>query len=209
MDTIKLFLSPATNGNFDILSTANRYDILRCLEPVLLPNSKVQPDIIHTKVPGMEGVALCFMYQLDTKSFQWVTKPLCKVYGFDIDELLQHTDGVSYDFLYQSLDSVLGKPQSGMPVYLLTNKQRFLGAGLIASAAVRIAIRKAFGNTDYYVLPSSIHEVLVAPADAFQMHEADMVQTVKEINKTVVTERDFLADHVYKVKASDCSFSTI
>jgi hypothetical protein len=62
------------------------------------------------------------------------------------------------------------------------------------------ALEKAadiFGN-EIAILPSSIHEVILLPARDFDKEDINQIaMMVSQINRTVVSVRDFLSDHVY------------
>ena len=79
------------------------------------------------------------------------------------------------------------------PVYILTNKETKYGSSVILDELFMEMVGRKLG-CNYYVLPSSIHEVIVVPADV----EADMLfQMVREINETAVAPEEFLSDSVY------------
>ena len=50
---------------------------------------------------------------------------------------------------------------------------------------------------DYYILPSSVHEVIVLPASKKNNEAVNLVQMVKEINVTEVAPEEKLSDEVY------------
>ena len=64
---------------------------------------------------------------------------------------------------------------------------------------VRQSVGKYMGG-DYYILPSSIHELIVMPKD----YAADLwalEQTVRDVNRgPYVPEEEFLSDNVYRVR---------
>jgi hypothetical protein len=49
---------------------------------------------------------------------------------------------------------------------------------------------------DYFVLPSSIHEVIVVP-ESKGLDAEEMCKMVKEINETQVAPEEVLSDHAY------------
>ena len=50
----------------------------------------------------------------------------------------------------------------------------------------------------FYVIPSSIHELLLIKKDvAVDAH--DILEIIREVNKTVVAEEDYLSDNLYDV----------
>ena len=50
-------------------------------------------------------------------------------------------------------------------------------------------------KSDYYVLPSSIHECLILPAEGFS--EAQLKTMVEEINETRLPPQEVLSNQVY------------
>lgn len=52
----------------------------------------------------------------------------------------------------------------------------------------------------YYILPSSIHEVIAIPGDLGDSCDTiALKKIVHEVNTTQVEPPDFLSDHVYKI----------
>lgn len=81
-----------------------------------------------------------------------------------------------------------------MPMYCLTNGNRSNGASLIFHDDILEKIGKVI-RSDYYVLPSSLHEVLILP-DSTEMPIADMTAMVREINEFQVAVEDRLSDKI-------------
>lgn len=82
-----------------------------------------------------------------------------------------------------------------IPMYILTNEQVINGA----SALLYGDILKDFANkkgTDMYILPSSIHEVVMVPADRID-DPKELSSIVHDVNTTVVSTGDVLSDSVY------------
>lgn len=87
-------------------------------------------------------------------------------------------------------------PDEGIKLHVLTNKDCYIGAACIMGAGVKEKIREQLGS-EYYILPSSIHELLIIPDDG-EISVADLSVMVKEVNRTEVAPRDILSDHVYR-----------
>ena len=64
-------------------------------------------------------------------------------------------------------------------------------------------VRDSLG--DFYVLPSSVHEVLVVPKRA-DMDVKDLEHMVQEVNATQVAVEEQLSDHVYMYDAKEHEF---
>ena len=50
--------------------------------------------------------------------------------------------------------------------------------------------------SDFYILPSSVHEVLLLPAEGRKEDES-LSAMVREVNRTQLSAEEFLSDHVY------------
>ncbi len=88
-------------------------------------------------------------------------------------------------------------PQDGPErLYVLSTKSRMYGAYWIAVPDVRRKIAQEVGG-DYYVLPSSIHDCLIAPMTVEQSPK-ELRAIVEEVNRTQVEPEAVLSDHIYK-----------
>ena len=80
------------------------------------------------------------------------------------------------------------------PMFCLTNKAKMNGASLLLQEDIRKQIGECLGS-DYFVIPSSIHEVLILPDNGiFQVPELNAM--VKEVNETQVEREEQLSDKV-------------
>lgn len=117
-----------------------------------------------------------------------VTKPSLNVMGDILTQLLENSPEVNQEML----DAIQNEP---LPMYVLTNQDKYHGASLIANKQLLDAIGKAMGQ-DYYILPSSVHELLILPQS-----EAPNVKYLKEmvmeVNRTELAPEEFLSDNVY------------
>lgn len=84
-------------------------------------------------------------------------------------------------------------PDNGM--YVLTNEQKMNGASVIIDEDVLNNIQTKLGE-GFYIIPSSIHEVLVIP-ESMGMGIEEMNCMINEVNTTQIGEQDVLSDHVY------------
>lgn len=101
-------------------------------------------------------------------------------------------------------DEEIEDMQQEVPMYVLSNKSRINGASCILYKD----ILKDFAmvvDKDLYVLPSSIHEVILLPSDGTQESE-QLKEMVREINQSQVEKEEVLSDSVYYYRRSDDSF---
>lgn len=80
-------------------------------------------------------------------------------------------------------------------MYVLTNKQRTNGAACMLYDNVVEEFAWTVGE-DLFILPSSVHEVILVPA-VRGIDEEELTQMVRDVNSQELDEIDVLSDHVY------------
>ena len=85
-------------------------------------------------------------------------------------------------------------PEGAGP-YIMTNTKGINGFSTVLYPGALEGFT-GFGRKNLYVLPSSVHEALLLPADA-SMAPQELQEMVREVNGTVVEETDILSDTVY------------
>lgn len=80
-------------------------------------------------------------------------------------------------------------------MYVLTNEIRSFGASCILYDKVLEDIGNQLGE-NYYVLPSSVHEVIIVP-ESKSPNRADLEDMIEEINDTQVEEEEILSYRAY------------
>lgn len=80
-------------------------------------------------------------------------------------------------------------------MYVLTNKQRTNGAiCMLYDNVIKSFAEKM--DSDMYILPSSVHEVILVPARE-GINEKELTDMVKEVNREELDGIDILSDHAY------------
>lgn len=82
-----------------------------------------------------------------------------------------------------------------MKMYILTNKKGINGASCLLYKDVIRTFAKQL-KSDLYLLPSSIHEIILIPQDR-DMRLDTLSKMVEEVNRTQVADEEVLSDHVY------------
>ena len=80
--------------------------------------------------------------------------------------------------------------------YILTNQKEVDGAFYLMSPEVVGAIAEALED-DLYILPSSVNEVLLVRASELEDGVDELKEMVRDVNETVVSEKDILSYSVY------------
>ena len=92
-------------------------------------------------------------------------------------------------------------PSGNMPVLVATTEEGMRGAGILGYPGFLRDCGERYGS--FYLLPSSIHELLLYPSDDGGEGMEGLYGMVCDINATVVTETDFLSDNAYYFDAGE------
>lgn len=80
-------------------------------------------------------------------------------------------------------------------MYVLTNSRKIFGAATIFYPEVLSRCAKTVGG-DFYVLPSSVHEVILIPQSGGE--EQELIDMVQIVNDEQVAPEEILSYHIYK-----------
>lgn len=142
------------------------------------------PFLLPAKIENIEEVMFGLLKKDMEQEHNGEKNITAEVFGKDMAE----------ELLYQ-LKENLNKEKDQIPMYVLSNKNKILGA----SCMLYPGVLKNFANekkSNLFILPSSIHEVILLP-ETENMNKEDLLDMVTEINKTQVEEMEVLADAVY------------
>ncbi len=84
---------------------------------------------------------------------------------------------------------------SPIPMYMLTNESGYLGASCLLYNHLLKQLSDRL-DADLYIIPSSVHEVLLVPATV-HMKPADFNRMIVEVNSSQLSSEEILSDHVY------------
>ena len=111
----------------------------------------------------------------DTVSAENARNPVC-LYTMD-DVMSEIMLSVKPENLFEQTEPLESEM---IPMYILTNQNKVNGAGVLARDGVLDKIGELLGS-DFYVLPSSTHEVILVP-DNGNMQTKELEDMVKEVN---------------------------
>ena len=140
-----------------------------------------------------------------------VTNSMMEKFGVDKEQL--HQDALENaqqirPAAVRSMGSVLGMlgapPGGDSSLLVLTTEDMFKGAAALFYPDMMQSCSRML-KQDYFILPSSVHEVLLLP-DNGEMRAAELQQMVSEINRTVVDPSEQLTDSVYHYDAGERIF---
>ncbi|MCR4625168.1 MAG: DUF5688 family protein [Lachnospiraceae bacterium] len=129
----------------------------------------------------------------------------CSFFGVSPEEMKKHAlentekffapDFVRLDDMLSKLSGVPLPPFESTPLYVLSNKDRYYGATSLLYNKILERIQQTLG-TGFYILPSSVNEVLILP-DGSGMDEEFLSDMVRSVNREQVPDTDVLSDRIY------------
>ncbi len=108
---------------------------------------------------------------------------------YDMNDVL-HTLSESKD---PSLNDIY--PTDPYPMFVLTNETNLFGASCILYKNLLKNLAEE-AQTDFYILPSSIHEVILVPTLECSNYE-ELSNMVQEVNDTQLQDDEILSTHAY------------
>lgn len=167
-------------------------------------NQKILKQIPHQ---NLEDMALVYRFDdmtEDGNSSVLITDQMLEGYGITKEQL--HTDAMKWAPLHhpaviENLGKVLNRMggdfmENEIPLYLASNNENMYGASVISYPGVLDQAAKRIGGS-YFLLPSSIHEMLLLRDDGV-IQVDDLKRLVTEINARDVSPEECLADNVYR-----------
>lgn len=147
---------------------------------------------VRNNIKDMWAVDEDELYSIALRNTQRLFRGKVSTMTSVISEIL--SDSMDDEFAEQFFD--IDASESDMvPMYVVTNAEKINGAGVI----LYDNLLKEFAekvNSDFFILPSSIHETLFVPA--FSGTDAsELVSMVREVNATQVADDEVLSDNVY------------
>lgn len=92
------------------------------------------------------------------------------------------------------------------PFYILTTRDQHFGAALMALPETLKGVHEKLGE-DFYILPSSVHEVLILKESDFPGPPEELKEMVATINREQVEPVDRLSDTVYRFDGKKLSIA--
>jgi hypothetical protein len=84
-----------------------------------------------------------------------------------------------------------------IPMYVLYNSKRLLGAGLMMVTNVLKEAADMMKCDNIVILPSSIHEIMLLPYEEGNIDLDGLTETIREVNESSVEAEEVLSDHPY------------
>lgn len=147
-------------------------------------------------------------HNIDSSASIQITNSLIKAANVDPEVLKARAfDNIVNDARFQGMSEVLkamlGPAAPDMPedqerVYVLSNRISIYGASLMLYEKLLNEIHEKLNTDRFFILPSSIHEVLIIPDNgSIDMDVTELKNMVMEVNGSELKPEEILTDSVY------------
>ena len=178
-------------------------------------NRKYLQSVLHAEIPGT-GLHYIPEVRMEKEDGFWsavVSKSIADVHNYNPSEVLATAlaNTLKHDpprafylsnavFASESESvNLLDEDSIDIEALVLTSKSSQFGASAILDESALAKIAASVGP--FHILPSSRHEVIIMP-DAVTTDEDALRSMVREANRTVVTEDEFLSDDIFAYSPS-------
>lgn len=178
-------------------------------------NQEFLKNVPYLAIPGAEPLALVAAIEGKPKLQAWVTKELIEKWGITREQLFQEAlensvriRPCSVKQMSEVITDLVEEELPPSPLRIVTNQNTIHGASAIFYPGVLERLGAQLG--DYFILPSSVHEVLVLPESEMLpgMEVKDLNAMVREINQTQVRPKEQLTDTAYHYQAKTKKLET-
>ena len=212
-DIIRVYKNNQPENIMDVFKTEDFYDFDKMKEKIVLKviNTERNLDLLE-QVPhlDMEGLGLSVVFYVSLMTGEQSAGILIKNEHLklwektvsDLTSLAEINTNRMHAFTIKSMNEVLSGmfgfeedliPEDVPALYVLTDENKTFGASqLYLKDKIREFAEK--NNCDVYILPSSVHELLLLRADFPNLEPSYLKEMVCEVNATEVSDEDFLCD---------------
>ena len=168
--------------------------------------SELLNDVPHFLV---EDIGVYFIVKVDESSSITIRNEHLTMWGIDFDTLKADAKypEVVIKSMFDTLAEIMGIPEDDeeLPpspdgMYVASSPSKNNGGVCIANPEFYKKIKKMANGKAFYILPSSVHEVIVVFDENGTINVQDLRDMVREVNDTQVAPNDLLSYSVYTVK---------
>lgn len=214
-EIIRIYKDSEVNKPWDVSVFTNYERAKNHLRPRLI-NTEKNKEFLE-EVPHRDILDLSLIYTVEVKpdisgdiGTITVRNEHMKMWGVDeqtlYEEIMKNMDeneGGSIrtmkDIIGDMFDCAEDLPGLDAPfhLYVLTNKDKLFGASQLLNKKMLEQAAQVLGS-DFIILPSSVHELLLYPVMDETSEMEHMASMVREVNDSSVAENEILSYHVYR-----------
>lgn len=221
-DIIRVYENNQPKNIMDVFKTEDFFDFDQMKEKIVLKviNTEKNLDLLE-KVPNisMEGLGLSVVFYVslmieEQSAGILINNQHLQLWKKEVSDLISLAEANTnriHAYTVKSLNEVMSEilgfeedliPDDVPALYVLTDENKTFGASqLYLKDKIREFAEQQ--DCDVYILPSSIHELLLLRADFPNIEPEHLKQMVHEVNQTELIEEDFLYEGAFKYILSE------
>ena len=157
--------------------------------------SSITSITVRNSLMNMWGMDADILYHLAKKNTQRLFRGRVSSMMEVMTEIIYDSADALDEEMMETFFDMNVYEDSAFPMYVATNVFKMNGACILLYDGVLKKFAEKIGS-DFYILPSSVHEVIFVPANG-DMDARYLIQMVKEVNATEVAPDEVLSDNVY------------
>ena len=165
-------------------------------------NTQMLQHCPHLNMGNLSAVFLFRIAGKDSDLCFLVTEDMAKRLKVSTEQLLKDAIKNFSPRVYSLMEFVAEKiglePPEPSPIFILSDKSMYFGAFALMEKSTLAYLAKEL-HSDLYILPSSVHELLILPVCHVDL--SYLRETVLSVNCTEVSPEDVLSDSVYLFRA--------
>ena len=182
-------------------------------------NKEMLKVVPHRDIAG--DLTVVPQYKLSDEGVCVINKSICSEHmHLTGSELLNkaiegtRNEGAKIRTMLETMAGIMGVPEEDLArtmgvdnetmIIVTNNDNRFGATNIFIDKSVREQVAERFGG-DFYIIPSSIHEVICVSADA--MSPQQLASMIGEVNATEVSADEVLSNHPYFVDGQSLKIS--
>ena len=178
--------------------------ILSNVKETVLPATWEMPkDRVTIPVMNTSLLKVFYVEVFDGGRF-WITTEMLNNFNISNKELFDNSiRNTGKDITIKNISEIISK-MLDLPcdefddlMKVVSNKSNTYGASILADEILAEMVSERTGWTDFMIIPSSIHEVIIIP---YTTDYEPLVEMVKAVNYTELKEEEILSDAVYSYR---------
>lgn len=157
-------------------------------------------EVLYVEVEKNESGSMC-MRVTNAIAENWAI-PKTELFKTALENTQNH-DPVKFLSMNQAMNEIMSGDAGedfDTPMHVLSNESNQYGATVAIYPDVLRQISNQLGS-DYYILPSSVHELIILRKKDCDISEKELRSMVRDINHQIVTPEEILGNEVYEYRA--------
>lgn len=207
-EAVKKVIGTYKNADIMDFDKDNLFDSEFIMKNLYIGMQKTSTEDIVRSDTDFEGIEKYLYVKMNENASFKLTYGLLETLKISRDEAWEAAKTITFAnteivSMSEKLSELMGQEieeMEGIPVqYIVTNTMNFRGASAILDGEALKKLAERLSVQRFYVLPSSIHEMIIIPDDG-KCNIEELSRMVQEVNQTQVEPEERLTDQAYIIE---------